>query len=356
MSPRFLRALLPRFGSTQRRSSSMASVFSSSPQKPLTPIHIVQESDAISKWIKKPLTTPSFEVINPGTSGSILQVKLPAKSSIFTYPTAAMAMHTTISTHYETRTGIVNALSNKLVGGFLFVSHFSTKHESGEVLLAPRLPGDIFVLNLDGTTEYYLSRGAFLAATNQVLLGASMTMENFSIRLSGVGTIAFAAFGGLNRIILGPGDAVIANPDHLIAWSGSSRVDQSILRTYYQSARRFFGMADPQKDYITISGPADVFLSSRISGGRVRKEFEVGKVPPSEPTKPAPSSDSYGNSTGGTSAESTSTPAQIVSSSGTTPSSLSKVPTPSSSSTNTSASPITPASVSPNTNDLTLKP
>ncbi|TPX34380.1 hypothetical protein SmJEL517_g02999 [Synchytrium microbalum] len=240
-------------------------------------LNIVQDSDAASKWIHKSSTIPQLEIMNAGT-GSILKVRLGPKMSVFTYPNSLIAMQPSVHIKNETRNGIFDAMASKIVAGFLVVSKFTTQNDAGEVLVAPRLPGDIFILNLDGAIDYHMRRGAFLASTAQVNLSSRATVE-------GVGTIAFSAFGGLNRVILASGESCIVNPDHLVAWSSTSSLNTpNILQTWYTYMRKLLGIVNPQLEFITIRGPADFFLSSRVEGGRMRREIEIGKVPPAEPT------------------------------------------------------------------------
>jgi uncharacterized protein (AIM24 family) len=63
---------------------------------------------------------------------------------------------------------VTAGLARKASGGDTLFHQFYTAKESGDVVLAPSKAGDIAAIELDGGTEYYVKRPAFLAATSKV--------------------------------------------------------------------------------------------------------------------------------------------------------------------------------------------
>ncbi|KAJ3323328.1 hypothetical protein HDU76_013676 [Blyttiomyces sp. JEL0837] len=178
-----------------------------------------------AKWSKQPLyADPEFEVVNNGL-GSVMVVKLPRTSRFFGAIGNAIGMSSTVDSRLTTVSGLPTAILRKLTGDTLYQQEFWTAANPGDVVIAPRKPGDIAVIKMDGSTEYVVNRKAFLAATGKLAVvtsthsAASSVDALFHYRVTGSGTLAISSnYGGLYRVVLDQHEEYLVSASHLIAW------------------------------------------------------------------------------------------------------------------------------------------
>ncbi|KAG0213993.1 hypothetical protein BGX33_002553 [Mortierella sp. NVP41] len=253
-------------GAVQTETSSTLEA-SQAPKKGI--MSILPGINSASKWIKQPsVADPEFEVVSAGL-GSMLHVRLPQRSELYAAPGAAVGSS----------------------------AEFSTDTVSGDVLLAPQHMSDIAAIRMDGTSEYYIRRDAFLARSPRVILQlglakAGLGVTNFfAHRVTGRGTLAIASYGGIYRLVLAPKEEYLVNPRHLIAWeAGSSpaasrlaidpthtaepetRSSKILSNPYVASTlniasrvgERLGNVLFGKQEFVRLQGPGDFYLCSRV--------------------------------------------------------------------------------------------
>ena len=145
---------------------------------------------------------------------------------------AMVSMSDTIKMETSTRGGIFGGLRRSVLGGESFFVNTFTAEQSGEVTLAPSLPGDIDVMELKGETMMVQS-GSFLAATMNIEVdsqwgGARSFFSKeglFLLRCSGRGLLLVSSYGAIHRIDLGPGERYTVDNGHMVAFDESMRYD-----------------------------------------------------------------------------------------------------------------------------------
>ncbi|KAF9151934.1 hypothetical protein BG015_006020 [Linnemannia schmuckeri] len=250
-----------------------------------------------SKWIKQPsVADPEFEVVSAGL-GSMLHVRLPQRSELYAAPGAAVGSSAEVQSELSTVSNPLKALGRRLAGGSLHFQKFSTDNVSGDVLLAPQHMSDIAAIRMDGTSEYYIRRDAFLARSPRVILQlglakAGLGVTNFfAHRVTGRGMLAIASYGGIYRLVLAPKEEYLVNPRHLIAWeAGSSpaasrlaidpthlaepesRSSKILSNPYVASTlniasrlgERLANVLFGKQEFVRLQGPGDFYLCSRV--------------------------------------------------------------------------------------------
>ncbi|KAI7831109.1 mitochondrial biogenesis AIM24-domain-containing protein [Gamsiella multidivaricata] len=268
---------------------------SKSPKKGI--MSILPGINNASKWIKQPsVADPEFEVVSAGL-GSMLHVRLPSRSELYAAPGAAVGSSGEVQSELSTASNPLKALGRRLAGGSLYFQKFSTSNVAGDVLLAPQYMSDIAAIRMDGTSEYYIRRDAFLARSPRVILQlglakAGLGVTNFfAHRVTGRGTLAIASYGGIYRLVLAPNEEYLVNPRHLIAWeAGSSpaatrlaidpsqeaepeaRSSKILSNPYVAStlniasrvAERVGNVMFGKQEFVRLQGPGDFYLCSRI--------------------------------------------------------------------------------------------
>eukprot|EP01025_Chloroclados_australasicus_P060176 TRINITY_DN769_c0_g1_i2.p1 TRINITY_DN769_c0_g1~~TRINITY_DN769_c0_g1_i2.p1 ORF type:complete len:290 (-),score=42.67 TRINITY_DN769_c0_g1_i2:630-1499(-) len=114
-------------------------------------------------------------------------------------------------------------------GGSLFLNHYSLKGgDRGDILLAPAAPGEIIMLNLDGSQEWNMAKNAYLCSDEGVQVGAAMQnlaqgccggQGLFVMRASGTGRLLISSFGSILKYELQPGEERKIDNGFLVAWN-----------------------------------------------------------------------------------------------------------------------------------------
>ncbi|KAF9973859.1 hypothetical protein BGZ73_002850 [Actinomortierella ambigua] len=294
----------PATESTGSSSSEAAAAPFSSPQsqEPKRPfsrgiMSVLPGINSASKWVKQPsVADPEFEVVSAGL-GSMLHVRMPARSELFAAPGAAVGSSANVHSELSTASNPLKALARRLAGGSLYFQKFSTSETEGDVLLAPKHMSDIAAIRMDGTSEYYVRRDAFLARSPRIILQLGIAKAGFGVtnffahRVTGRGTLAVASYGGIYRLVLDDKEEYLVNPRHLIAWeAGTSpaatrlaldptqtaepeKRESKILSNPYVAStlnvaarvtERVGNVLFGKQEFIRLQGPGDFYLCSRI--------------------------------------------------------------------------------------------
>ncbi|MFB6086822.1 MAG: TIGR00266 family protein [Halodesulfurarchaeum sp.] len=164
-------------------------------------------------------------------SDTHLIVDLERGESILAEPGALVGHSATVSVETTTsRDGLLSSAKSLLGGESLFANEFVAERGAGRVTLAPATPGDVMEHELHGGT-LYATDGSFLAATPEIdidtELGGFKSMfaeaSLTPLALKGTGQVFIEAYGGLERLDLGPGESYVLDNEHVIAWD--DRID-----------------------------------------------------------------------------------------------------------------------------------
>jgi uncharacterized protein (TIGR00266 family) len=177
---------------------------------------------------------PQFQIV--GSVDPFLHVSLMRGEKIYAESDAMVTMDATLELKGKMQGGLMSALARRFANDeSFFMQSIEATGGDGETLLSPNIPGDIEVLEV-GSQQYYLNDGAFLAATDaveiqvrtqgigQALLGG--TGGFFIMQTAGRGTLAVSGFGSIFGLDVNPGNDVIIDNFHVVAWD--SRLNYNI--------------------------------------------------------------------------------------------------------------------------------
>ena len=103
------------------------------------------------------------EILYPGAF-PMVRVELAAGENIKAESGAMVACSPTIDIESKMEGGFLGALSRKfLTGEKFFFQTLRASRGPGEALLAPTVPGEIVILELDGVNDYMVQKDGFLA-------------------------------------------------------------------------------------------------------------------------------------------------------------------------------------------------
>jgi len=210
------------------------------------------------------------EILYPGAF-PMARVELAAGESIKAESGAMVASSPTIDIESKMEGGFLGALSRKfLTGEKFFFQTLRASRGPGEVLLAPTVPGEIVMLELDGVNEYMVQKDGFLAGAEAIKLDNQMQSLSrgllggegfFILKVSGKGTLLLNSFGAIHKIELKPDQEYIVDNSHLVAWSGTT--SYSIER----AASGWVASFTSGEGFVCrFRGPGVVYIQSRNPG------------------------------------------------------------------------------------------
>jgi len=210
------------------------------------------------------------EILYPGAF-PMVRVELTAGETIKAESGAMVASSPTIDVESKMEGGFLGALSRKfLTGEKFFFQTLRASRGPGEVLLAPTVPGEIVMMELDGVNEYMVQKDGFLAGAESIKLESQMQSLSrgllggegfFILKVSGKGPLLLNSFGAIHKIELKPEQEYIVDNSHLVAWSGT---------TSYNIERAASGwvasFTSGEGFVCRFRGPGVVYIQSRNPG------------------------------------------------------------------------------------------
>ena len=224
------------------------------------------------------------EILYPGAF-PMVRVELAEGEQLKAESGAMVGSSPTIDIESKMEGGFLGALSRKLLTGEKFF--FQTLRASrgpGEVLLAPTVPGEIVMMELDGVNEYMVQKDGFLAGANTVSIESKMQSLSrglmsgegfFLLKISGKGILILNSFGAIHKIELKPDQEYIVDNSHLVAWS--STTSYNIERA---SSGWVASFTSGEGFVCRFRGPGVVYIQSRNPGGFgawIRQFIPVGE-------------------------------------------------------------------------------
>ncbi len=213
----------------------------------------------------------NFKIIYPGAF-STLQVNLAEGEGIKAESGAMITMTDSMDVDSKMERGLLGGLTRKLLTGeTLFFQSLKASRGAGEVLLASAYPGEIEILELDGSEEYLLQKDGFLAAEEGIEISTkaqNLTKGLFSgegffvMRVSGKGKIAISTYGGIHKITLAPGETRIIDNSHMVCWSANANYKiEKASKGWVSSFTSGEGLI------CRFQGPGEVYIQTRNSPG-----------------------------------------------------------------------------------------
>lgn len=198
-------------------------------------------------------------------SYSLARVKLDPNESIRVEAGSMVSMSAGITLETKAQGGILASLARSVLGGeSFFVNTYTASPTGGEIMLAPALPGDQFVLQLNGET-LTLQSGAFVASSSGIQLdtkwgGAKTFFASeglIMLRASGRGTLILSSYGAIHQIDLAAGERYTVDTGHLVAFSEG--IGFSVRRIGGIKSTLFSG----EGLVVDLTGPGRLLLQTR---------------------------------------------------------------------------------------------
>lgn len=197
-------------------------------------------------------------------SYSLAVIKLKPGERIRSEAGAMVSMSASVSIETKAEGGLFKSLGRAVLGGeSFFQNFFQASSEGGEITLAPELPGDITVVELNDK-RLMIQSGSYLASeidvdlTAKLSMKAFMSVEGFSmLEASGQGKVLVSSYGAIFERELKEDEKYIVDTTHLVAFDASIGVvprPVGGIRTTLLSGEGFV---------VEMTGPGRVYIQTR---------------------------------------------------------------------------------------------
>ena len=165
----------------------------------------------------------------------------------------------------EAKGGILKSIARSMFGGESFFLNTYTGVEDGDrILLAPPLPGDIAVVEMQGGSLMVQS-GSYLASSEGVQVDTKWSgAETFfgsegliMLRVSGTGTLIISSYGAIHPMELKAGEKYVVDTGHLVSFEEQIGYDVKKVAGWKSTLFSGEGLV------AELTGPGEVNLQSR---------------------------------------------------------------------------------------------
>ena len=171
-----------------------------------------------------------LEILSPGAF-SHLRVLLDQGEKFVSEAGKMIRMSANIQNDVTTKSsgqgGILSGLKRMFSGDTFFLSTYTAQNGQGEVVLAPNMLGELFIMELDGANKWMCAGGSFMACGPDVAIetkfqgvkGLFSGESLFFLEATGTGPIVVNAFGAVcEKEIDG---SYIVDSGHVVAFTPS---------------------------------------------------------------------------------------------------------------------------------------
>ena len=183
---------------------------------------------------------------------------------------AAMSDGVTLDAKMEG--GFLKSLSRSALGGnSFFVTTYTSSVDGGWVDVAAVLPGDITVIESTPDRPLAVTKGAWLANEQSLAMDTKWGGANnlfggeggFVSRFDGAGKIVVASYGALDRHALQPGERLVVDSGHIVAYDAYIAMQTRTTGGVMKSLKSGEGLV------LEITGPGLVWTQSRNPNGLI---------------------------------------------------------------------------------------
>jgi uncharacterized protein (TIGR00266 family) len=194
-------------------------------------------------------------------------VKLKGGEEIKVEP-GAMVSHTDgMSTETKAEGGLFGGLKRMVSGESFFQNTWKAPSSGGEITLAPSLPGDLRLLDIDGK-ELLLASGAYVASDMSITTDASWGGAKgffgggglILIKVSGRGNVLVSSYGAISERTLAAGERYVVDTEHIVG------LDASVQFSVQKSGSWKSTILGGEGLVCQLTGPGRVLIQSRSAG------------------------------------------------------------------------------------------
>lgn len=195
---------------------------------------------------------------------SLAVARLQPHEAVRVEPGAMVSHSAGVTVETKAEGGLMGGLKRVVAGESFFQNTYHAPSQGGELMLAPALPGDMFVMELAGE-EFNLQSGAYVASEADVALdtkwgGARGFFGSGSLillKLSGRGKLLVGCYGAVEERRLAPGESFTVDTGHIVGFDPSLQFDIKRVGGWKSTFLSGEGLV------AELTGPGRVLMQSR---------------------------------------------------------------------------------------------
>lgn len=201
-------------------------------------------------------------------------LRLEAGESIYTQSGGMSWMTDSFQMETNMKGGLGKSLGRLFSGESLFMATY-TAQQQGDITFAASMPGEIHAVEINGSQEYVMQKGAFLCATPNVHLSAFVTGaktglfggEGFVLqRLSGQGMAFLELDGAVQEIDLQAGEKIIVDSGNVALFEAQVGYNAQMVKGFKNILFGGEGLF-----LTTLTGPGKVWLQTMTASELARR-------------------------------------------------------------------------------------
>jgi uncharacterized protein (TIGR00266 family) len=218
-----------------------------------------------------------------GNAFPVVRCELERGESVKAESDAMIAMSATLDMEGSMDGNILGGLARKfLAGEKFFFQTIRASRGPGKLLLGQSSLGGIVDVELDGSYHLRVQKDGFLASTPDIIVDTAMQnlMQGFFSRegffvldVHGRGTVFLSSFGAIHAVNLAPGEEMLIDNGHLVAWP--DYMNYSIEKA---SKGWISSMVSGEALVCRFTGPGVVLIQTRKPDGF--RQWLEGMLPP----------------------------------------------------------------------------
>jgi uncharacterized protein (TIGR00266 family) len=198
-------------------------------------------------------------------SYSVVRVTLQRQEKIQVESGSMLGMSPDMQMQTEASGGLLKSLARSMFGGeSFFMNSYTAAADGDNILLAPPLPGDIEVIQMQGE-NFLVQSGSYLASSEGVTVdtqwsGAKTFFGSeglIMLRVTGSGTLVVSSYGAIHPLDLEAGRKYVVDTGHLVLFE--AKVGFTVKKVAGWKSTLFSG----EGLVVELTGPGKAYLQSR---------------------------------------------------------------------------------------------
>ena len=190
--------------------------------------------------------------------------------SIRVEPGAMVSYSAGVSSETKMEGGLFKGLKRMVGGESFFVNTWTAPSEGGEITLAPALPGDMQVLEINNT-EFMLQSGAYIASEFSIDLdtkwggsrGFFGSGSLILLKVSGSGKVIIGCYGAIEERELRAGETYTVDTGHIVGFDASIQFNVKKVGSWKSTILGGEGLV------VGLTGPGRVLMQTRSEGALI---------------------------------------------------------------------------------------
>ncbi len=212
---------------------------------------------------------------------SLAVVTLASNEDIKVEPGAMVSHSAGVSVETKSEGGFFGGIKRMVGGESFFQNTYSAPSNGGEITLAPALPGDMRVIEVQAGHEMLLQSGAFIACELSVNFDSKWGGSKgffgsgslILLRVSGDGKMLIGCYGAIEERVLGSGEKYTVDTGHIVGFDATMQFETRRVGNWKSTILSGEGLV------CDLTGPGRVLMQSRS------EEAFIGWLMPHLPQK-----------------------------------------------------------------------